>query len=66
MARRGGFKTQAPKKVTLVIALILWLVGLLNGLGVMALPASLPNNFDFCALVAAGLLLILGSLLDGL
>lgn len=66
MARRGGFKTQPPKKVTLVIALILWLVGLLNGLGVMALPASLPNNFGFWALVAAGLLLILGSLLDGL
>ena len=66
MARRGGFKTQAPKKVTLVIALVLWLVGLLNGLGVMALPASLPNNFGFWALVISGLLLILGSVLDGL
>lgn len=66
MARRGGFKTQAPKKVTFVIALILWLVGLLNGLGVMALPASFPNNFDFWALVVSGLLLLLGSVLDGL
>ena len=66
MARRGGFKTQAPKKITFVIALILWLVGLLNGLGVMALPASLPANIGFWALVVAGLLLILGSMLDGL
>lgn len=66
MARRGGFKTQAPKQVTLIIALVLWLVGLLSGLGVIALPASLPNNFGFWSLVISGLLLILGSLFDGL
>jgi len=62
MARRGGFKTQAPKQATLLISLVLWLVGLLAGLGVI----HLPNNLGFWALVAAGLLLILGSLLDGL
>jgi hypothetical protein len=60
--RRGGFKTQPPKQATLMIALILWLVGLLAGLGVI----HLPNNLGFWSLVVAGLLLILGSLLDGL
>jgi hypothetical protein len=62
MARRGGFKTQAPKQATLLISLVLWLVGLLAGLGVI----HVPNNLGFWALVVAGLLLILGSLLDGL
>jgi len=62
LASRGGFKTQAPKKATFLIALILWLIGLLAGLGVF----HLPNNLGFWALVVAGLLLILGSLLDGL
>lgn len=62
MARRGGFKTQAPKQVTLIIAVILWLIGLLGGLGVVAVPGS----YGFWALVIAGALLILGSLMDGL
>ena len=62
MARRGGFRTQAPKQVTLIIALVLWLIGLLAGLGVI----HVPNNLGFWSLVIAGLLLILGSLLDGL
>lgn len=62
MARRGGFRTQAPKQVTLIIALVLWLIGLLAGLGVI----HVPNNLGFWSLVIAGLLLILGSVLDGL
>ncbi len=62
MARRSGFKTQAPKEATVIISLILWLIGLLAGLGIF----HLPNNLGFWALVVAGLLLILGSLLDGL
>ena len=67
MARRGGgFRTQAPKQVTLIIALILWLIGLLAGLHVIHLPSSLPATAGFWSLVIAGLLLILGSLLDGL
>jgi hypothetical protein len=61
LARRG-FKTQAPKEATVLIALILWLIGLLGGLGVF----NLPNNLGFWTLVIAGLLVILGSLLDGL
>jgi hypothetical protein len=60
--RRGGLKTQAPKQATLGISVILWLVGLLAGLGVI----HVPNNLGFWSLVVAGLLLILGSLLDGL
>ncbi len=62
MARRGGLRTQAPKQATLVISILLWLIGLLAGLGTI----SLPNNLGFWALVGAGLLLILGSLFDGL
>jgi phosphatidylglycerophosphate synthase len=62
MARRSGLRTQAPKQVTLLIASILWLIGLLGGLGMVALP----NNLGFWSLVIAGALLILGSLLDGL
>lgn len=66
MARRGGFRTQAPKEATVLIALILWLIGLLTGLGVIHLPSNLPSNLGFWSLVVAGLLLLLGSVLDGL
>lgn len=62
MARRRGFRTQAPKEVTVVISGILWLIGLLNVLGIVALP----NRLGLWALVLAGLLLLLGSLMDGL
>lgn len=62
MARRGGFRTQAPKEATLIISVILWLIGLLGGLHVVAIP----GNYGFWALVIAGALLILGSLMDGL
>jgi len=61
MARRGGF-TQAPKQATFMIALILWLVGLLAGLDVI----HVAHNVEFWSLVGAGLLLLLGSVLDGL
>jgi hypothetical protein len=66
VARRGGFKTQAPRQGTLIIAVILWLIGLLAGLHVIHLPSSLPPTLGFWSLVVAGLLLILGSVLDGL
>lgn len=62
MARRRGLTTQAPRQTTLIISIILWLIGLLGGLGMVALPGGL----GFWALVIAGALLILGSLLDGL
>ena len=61
MAR--GFKTQAPKEVTLVIAVILWIIGVAATiLGALVLP----DNYGVWALVLAGLLLILGSVVDGL
>jgi len=63
MARRGGFRTQAPKEFTVIIAGVLWLIGLLAGLGTIPLPNP---SWGFWALVIAGALLILGSLLDGL
>ncbi len=62
MARRGGFKTQAPRQTTLIIAIIFWLMGLLEGLNMVDLPAG----WGLWSLVIAGALLILGSLLDGL
>jgi hypothetical protein len=65
MARRGGFRTQAPKQATLFISLILWLVGLLAGLGVVHLPSNM-STLGFWCLVVAGLLLMLGCVLDGL
>lgn len=65
MARRGGFRPQAPKKVTLIIAVILWVIGLLLGLGVVHMPSN-GAPIQFWSLVIAGLLLILGCLLDGI
>ena len=65
MARRGGFRPQAPKKVTLITAVILWLIGTLAGLRMISVPSG-PGSLGFWSLVIAGLLLILGSLLDGI
>jgi uncharacterized membrane protein YvlD (DUF360 family) len=65
MARRGGFRTQAPKKATLIISLILWLIGVLAFLGVIHPPANM-STLGFWCLVIAGLLMMLGSVLDGL
>lgn len=61
MAR--GFRTQPPKEVTLIIAFVLWLIGVgATVLGVI----SLPSDYGLWALVIAGLLLILGSLIDNI
>jgi uncharacterized membrane protein YvlD (DUF360 family) len=65
MARRGGFRTQAPKQATLIISLVLWLIGLLAGLGIIHLPSNMAT-LGFWCLVVAGLLMMLGSVLDGL
>jgi hypothetical protein len=65
MARRGstaGFRTQAPRSVTLVIAIILWLIGTGAVYGII----RVPSPWGVTSLVIAGLLLILGSLIDGL
>jgi hypothetical protein len=60
--RRSGLQTQAPKQATLILSVVLWLIGLLAGLGVI----HVANNIGFWCLVVAGALLILGSLIDGL
>jgi uncharacterized membrane protein YdcZ (DUF606 family) len=62
MARRGGFRTQAPKEVTVIISGVLLLLGMLDHFGTI----HLPNQLGFWSLAIAGVLLILGSLLDGL
>ncbi len=62
MARNRGFHTQAPRRGTVLLAGILWLVGLLNALGAL----SLPDRLGVWMLVLAGVLLLLGSLVNGL
>jgi uncharacterized membrane protein HdeD (DUF308 family) len=56
-------KPQAPKQITLIIAIILWVIGVLSTvLGVF----SLPNDLGLWSLIVAGLLLILGCLIKGI
>ena len=56
-------KTQRPTSTTLIIAIILWAVGFLDTvLGII----NLPSNLGLWALIIAGLLLILGSLIDNI
>lgn len=56
-------KPQAPKQITLIVSIILWVIGLLSTvLGLF----PLPNNLGLWSLIVAGLLLILGSLVKGL
>jgi hypothetical protein len=55
-------RTQAPKQITLILVIVLWLVGLLTYLGVL----PIPSNAGVWCLVIAGLLAILGSLVDGI
>jgi hypothetical protein len=64
MARRGGFRPQAPKKVTLIIAVILWVIGLLVEQGMVHLP-GITSSLGFWSVAIAGLLLIIGCLVDG-
>ena len=56
-------RTQPPKQITLIIAIILWVIGILSTLLDVI---SLPNNLGLWSLVIAGLLLILGSLIDNI
>lgn len=58
-----AFRTQAPTQITLVLAVILWLIGFLGHFGVI--PA-VTGVVAFWCLAIAGLLLILGSLIKGL
>ncbi|HZD56832.1 MAG TPA: hypothetical protein VE136_08930 [Anaerolineales bacterium] len=61
MARK--FKSQRPREITLLVAFILWIVGVAaTVLGAI----SLPDNYGVWSLIVAGLLLILGSVLNEL
>jgi len=61
MPRRS--RTNPPREGTLLIAAVLWLIGFADlVLGVIALP----NNLGLWALVIAGLLMILASIIYGL
>jgi hypothetical protein len=64
MARRGrGFRTQAPTAITLFVAVVLWVIGFADVIvGVLDLSGTMGVWF----LAIAGLLLILGSLVDGI
>ncbi len=58
-----AFRTQAPTQLTLIIAVILWLIGFL---GHFAIIPSVTGVVAFWCLAVAGLLLILGALIKGL
>ncbi len=61
--REGGVTTTPPTEATLLIAVILWLIGVASTLlGVI----HLPGNWGLILLAAAGLLLILASVIYGL
>jgi hypothetical protein len=55
-------ETRAPRKGTLVVAAILYIVGLFGVLGFFSIPAP----YDVAALAVAGGLLILGATLRAL
>jgi hypothetical protein len=55
-------RTQAPRGVTLVVALVLWLLGAAEMLAGVALPHGVGR---WCLLLSGGLLL-LGCLIRGL
>lgn len=62
-SRSSGFKTQPPREVTLIIAIVLWLIGFASEI---LHAVALPAGYGDWALVVAGGLLILGSLINGI
>jgi hypothetical protein len=61
--REGGVRTNPPTETVLFISVILWLIGVASTLlGVI----HLPGNWGLILLAAAGLLLILASVIYGL
>ena len=59
MARRGGFRTQAPRELTVILATVLWIAGFAD---VILRAVTLPGNYGEWSLVLSGLLLLIGSL----
>ncbi len=58
----GGIRTQPPRALTLVVALVLWLLGAAE----MLAGVHLPYDAGRWALLIAGALLIVASLVRGL
>ncbi|HOG46653.1 MAG TPA: hypothetical protein PLJ35_09925 [Anaerolineae bacterium] len=76
MARRRGFHLSPPRKVTLIIAAVLWAVGLAFYIpgaapAVASIAAAIPvlgalPNLGAWLLAAAGALLMIGVTVDGI
>lgn len=77
MARRRGFLLSPPRKLTLLIAIALWLFGVAHFVPVLApiaidleaaIPgiAALPGNLGVWALAAAGLLMFIAVIFEGI
>ena len=62
-SRAGRFRTEAPREATLIVAVILWLIGFAD---VILGAFTLPGNLGIWSLAIAGLMLILGSLVEGI
>jgi hypothetical protein len=60
--RRTGIRTQPPRGLTLVVAVVLWLIGAAE----MLAGVEIPYDAGQWALLLAGALLIVGCLVRGL
>lgn len=56
---RGGFKTQAPREITVILAAILWVLGFAD---VILNAIDLPGAYGVWSLALSGLLLLIGSM----
>lgn len=77
MVRRRGFLLSPPRKVTLLIAIALWLFGMAHFIPIAspivleieaAIPGltALPGNPGVWALAAAGLIMFAGVIFEGI
>jgi len=77
MARRRGFRLSPPRKVTLLVAVVLWLIGvglyvpgiapvLSSAVATIPGTGALPGNLGVWALAAAGLLMFVGVTFEGI
>ncbi len=77
MARRRGFHLSPPRKVTLLIAVILWLFGvafylpmtapvIAKAMAAVPISGALGGNAGVWSLALAGLVLIVGVTFEGI
>jgi len=77
MRRRRGFQLSPPRRITFLVAVVLWLIGVgfyvprvapvLSG-AVASIPGAevLPTNLGVWILAAAGLVLVVAVLFEGI